>query len=63
VRERAADVEETTRGAVDVLVEASKTAGLVVVGSRGMTGVKALGSVSERVGHRARSSVLVIRAA
>lgn len=37
--------------------------GLVVVGSRGLTGVRALGSVSERVAHRAPCSVLVARPA
>jgi nucleotide-binding universal stress UspA family protein len=31
------------------------------VGSRGLHGVRALGSVSERVAHDARCSVLVIR--
>jgi nucleotide-binding universal stress UspA family protein len=36
---------------------------LIVLGSRGTTGVKALGSVSERVAHRARCSVLVVRPA
>jgi nucleotide-binding universal stress UspA family protein len=46
---------------VDVLVKASQEADLVVVGSRGLHGLAALGSVSERVAHRARSSVLVIR--
>jgi nucleotide-binding universal stress UspA family protein len=35
---------------------------LIVIGSRGMSGLKALGSVSERVAHRARCSVLVARA-
>ena len=35
---------------------------LVAVGSRGLTGVRALGSVSERVAHRAPCSVLVARA-
>jgi nucleotide-binding universal stress UspA family protein len=30
-------------------------------GSRGLHGLKALGSVSERVAHQARSSVLVVR--
>jgi nucleotide-binding universal stress UspA family protein len=34
---------------------------LVVLGSRGMHGVRALGSVSERVAHRAASSVLVVK--
>jgi nucleotide-binding universal stress UspA family protein len=39
----------------------SARASLVVVGSRGMTGLKALGSVSERVAHRSPCSVLVVR--
>lgn len=46
---------------VDVLVEASKDADILVVGSRGLHGVKALGSVSERAAHRAGCSVLVVR--
>ena len=37
-------------------------ASLVVIGSRGLGGVKALGSVSERVAHDAPCSVLVVRA-
>jgi nucleotide-binding universal stress UspA family protein len=36
-------------------------AGLIVLGSRGLTGLRALGSVSERVAHRAPCSVLVAR--
>jgi nucleotide-binding universal stress UspA family protein len=36
-------------------------ADLVVIGSRGLRGVRALGSVSERVAHRAAGSVLVVR--
>jgi nucleotide-binding universal stress UspA family protein len=36
-------------------------AGLVVMGSRGQTGLAALGSVSERVSHRAPCSVLIVR--
>lgn len=35
---------------------------LIVIGRRGLSGVKALGSVSERVVHRAPSSVLVVPA-
>jgi len=42
---------------------ARESVSLVVVGSRGLTGVRALGSVSERVAHRAASSVLVARPA
>lgn len=41
----------------------SSQASLVVMGSRGMTGLKALGSVSERVAHRAPCSVLIVRRA
>lgn len=36
-------------------------AGLIVMGSRGRTGLAALGSVSERVAHRADCSVLIVR--
>jgi nucleotide-binding universal stress UspA family protein len=50
-------VEWDERKPVDALVARSKSADLVVVGSRGLHGFPALGSVSERVAHRARSSV------
>ena len=45
------------------IVEAANEAhaSLVVMGSRGQTGLKALGSVSERVTHRAECSVLIVR--
>jgi nucleotide-binding universal stress UspA family protein len=45
------------------IVEVADRAGasLILVGSRGLTGLKALGSVSERVAHRAPCSVLVVR--
>ena len=46
---------------VPVLTELSEEADLLVVGSRGLHGPRALGSVSERVAHRAASSVLVVR--
>jgi nucleotide-binding universal stress UspA family protein len=46
---------------VRALVVASADADLVVVGSRGLHGFRALGSVSERVGHGARCSVLIVR--
>ena len=46
---------------VEALVAAASRADLLVVGSRGASGVRALGSVSERVAHRAASSVLVVR--
>jgi nucleotide-binding universal stress UspA family protein len=45
---------------VAALLERSERADLVVVGSRGLHGLKALGSVSERVAHQARCSVLVV---
>jgi nucleotide-binding universal stress UspA family protein len=57
----APELEEQPGSAVDVLVTASESADLVVVGSRGLHGLKALGSVSERVAHQAHSSVLVVR--
>jgi nucleotide-binding universal stress UspA family protein len=43
-----------------MLTAASDSADLVVVGNRGLQGLKAIGSVSERVAHGARSSVLVV---
>jgi nucleotide-binding universal stress UspA family protein len=46
---------------VDALLAAAAGADLLVVGSRGRHGVRALGSVSERVAHRAACSVLVVR--
>jgi nucleotide-binding universal stress UspA family protein len=46
---------------VEALVGASHGTDLIVVGSRGLHGLSALGSVSERVAHRAASSVLVVR--
>jgi nucleotide-binding universal stress UspA family protein len=54
-------VEFVDRTPVDALVEASRDADLVVVGSRGLRGVRALASVSERVAHQAACSVLVVR--
>jgi nucleotide-binding universal stress UspA family protein len=46
---------------VKALVDAGRRADLLVVGSRGLHGLKALGSVSERAAHRATCSVLVVR--
>ena len=40
---------------------ANERVALIIVGSRGLTGVRSLGSVSERVAHRAPCSVLVAR--
>jgi nucleotide-binding universal stress UspA family protein len=53
---------ELTRGEpVPVLTAAAARADLLVLGSRGLRGVRALGSVAERVAHRAASSVLIVR--
>jgi nucleotide-binding universal stress UspA family protein len=46
---------------IPALLRAATDADLVVLGSRGLRGLRALGSVSERVAHRAESSVLVVR--
>jgi len=46
----------TICGAADTVV-----ASLIVIGSRGLSGARALGSVSERVAHEAHCSVLVVR--
>ena len=48
-------------GPVDALTRAAKSADLIVIGSRGLHGMRALGSVSERVAHTAACSTLVVR--
>jgi len=53
--------EESPDEPVGALVTAAADAHLVVVGSRGLHGLKALGSVAERVAHRAGCSVLIVR--
>lgn len=53
--------EDLPDEAVPALVAAAAEADLVVVGSRGLHGLRALGSVSERVAHRARCSTLVVK--
>ena len=55
--------EELPDEPVKALVTASADADLLVVGSRGLHGLKALGSVSERVAHEARCSTLIVRQA
>lgn len=47
---------------VTALVERSRNVDLIIVGSRGVDGVSAIGSVSERVAHQAHCSVLVVQA-
>jgi nucleotide-binding universal stress UspA family protein len=61
VRRRWPLAEEIDARPVEALVASSDAADLLVVGSRGLHGVKALGSVSERVAHEAARSVLVAR--
>lgn len=61
VRAARPDVEVSERKPLEALLEASAGADLVVVGNRGRHGLKALGSVSERVAHQAKCSVLVVR--
>lgn len=46
---------------VEALVGLAEEFDLIVVGSRGLHGFASLGSVSERVAHRASCSVLVVR--
>jgi nucleotide-binding universal stress UspA family protein len=55
------DRYENVRHPVNTLVEAAIEADLLVVGSRRLQGIKALGSVSERVAHEAKCSVLIVR--
>jgi len=47
---------------VPALAAASADVDLLVLGSRGLHGLKSLGSVSERVAHRASCSTLLVRA-
>ncbi len=62
VRELHPHVRVDPRSPVDALVYEGRAADLLVIGSRGRHGLGNLGSVSERVAHRATTSVLVIRA-
>jgi nucleotide-binding universal stress UspA family protein len=56
-------LKDSPRDPVQALVNAGDVADLVIVGSRGLHGLKALGSVSEQVAHKARCPVLVVRVA
>jgi nucleotide-binding universal stress UspA family protein len=60
-RRVAPELEELPGSAVGQLAVLSELADLVVVGSRSLRGLPALGSVSERVAHEARCAVLVVR--
>jgi nucleotide-binding universal stress UspA family protein len=56
------DVDDVVpRSPVAALVDASHDSDLVVVGSQGFRGLKALGSVAERLAHRAACPVLIAR--
>jgi nucleotide-binding universal stress UspA family protein len=55
------DLDRQPTDPVTALIDASREADLLVVGSRGLHGLKSLGSVSERVAHLASCSVLVVR--
>ena len=46
---------------VPALLEAARGADLMLVGSRGVTGLRTLGSVSERLAHHAPCSLVVVR--
>ncbi|HET6656962.1 MAG TPA: universal stress protein [Gaiellaceae bacterium] len=61
VREHAPEVALDHRPPVEALVAEGEGADLVVLGSRVLHGLAAVGSVSERVAHQAKSSVLVVR--
>lgn len=55
------DHDDRHEGPAEALVAAAESADLVIVGSRGLSGLRALGSVSERVAHSASCSTLVVR--
>lgn len=61
IAKRHRGVETSPAAPVPALVAASDCADLLVVGSRGLHGPRALGSVSERVAHSAPCSVFVVR--
>ena len=61
IEQRFPGVEPYERRPVAALADFSHEVDLLVVGSRGLRGVRALGSVSERVAHQAHCSVLVVR--
>jgi nucleotide-binding universal stress UspA family protein len=60
-RRIAPGLEEHDARALDLLSVVSRSMDLVVVGSRGLRGIRALGSLSERLAHETTSSVLVVR--
>jgi nucleotide-binding universal stress UspA family protein len=61
-RSLAPGLEERAEPVLHALHVLSEETDLLVVGSRGLRGLRALGSVSERIAHEALSPVLVVRA-
>ncbi len=59
--EAASMLRWSTRPPVEALLEASAGADLLVIGSRGLGRLAALGSVSRRLAHQAPCSVLIVR--
>lgn len=55
------EVEVVDASPVEALTQKAHPSDLLVVGSRGLHGLRALGSVSERVAHQAEAAVLVVR--
>jgi nucleotide-binding universal stress UspA family protein len=53
--------DRTDAKPLPALLQASESVDLLVVASRGLRGLRALGSVSERVAHQAACSVLIVR--
>ena len=60
-RASGASLQIDDRHPLEALVAALREVDLLVIGSRGLHGVRALGSVSERVAHQAACSILVVR--
>jgi nucleotide-binding universal stress UspA family protein len=60
-RELAPDLEEVDDRVLHALHDVSEDADLLVVGNRGLRGIRALGSVGERIAHEAVCPVLVVR--
>lgn len=60
-RASGARVRELERRPIDGLLDASRSADLLVVGSRGLHGLSSVRSVAERVAHEADCPVLIVR--
>ena len=60
-RRMAPEVEELDAAPLEALTAAGEAGDLIVIGSRGLSDQDALGGLSERIGHEASCSVLVVR--